>query len=373
LTFVLVAGAVWFSASLRYLAGLNLGYDQDHVVTVWINPQAAGYLQDQLPALHRRIVESVEALPGVRSAAVAMSGLASGSMWQSGITIEGYQPAPGEQPTIQQNVVGPDYFATVGMRVIAGRDFTERDNQERGQVAIVNEAAVRRYFSNGPVLGRRFGWDKPGVEIVGIVQDARVNNAHENAMPMAFYPLAQFKVYGGSLEVRVTSAPAARIREIRQALANVDRDLPIDRITTVRQQVDGNLRQDRLVTWLASLFGLLAMGLACFGIYGAMSYAVLRRTGEMGVRMALGAAPRRVFRMVLAESLGLLLAGLLAGTPLVVAAARAASKVVAGVDVNDPRTAIAAALAVAFAVALAGYFPARRASRLHPSAALRNE
>jgi ABC-type antimicrobial peptide transport system permease subunit len=153
----------------------------------------------------------------------------------------------------------------------------------------------------------------------------------------------------------------------------VDRNLPIDKITTLRQQVDGNLRQDRLVTWLASLFGSLAMGLACFGIYGAMSYAVARRAGEMGIRMALGAPQSRVFRMVFAESLALLAMGLAAGAPLVVAASQSLAKIVAGGDTQNPLVVAASALAVALAATLAAYFPARRASRLDPVAALRNE
>src|SRR5262249_11465607 len=155
-------------------------------------------------------------------------------------------------------------------------------------------------------IGQRFGWSKSQLEIVGVVADARINSARESAPPMAFFPLAAFTVYGGSLEVRVTGDPATRIREIRQAVMDVDRNLPIDSIPPVRQQVNGNFPQDPVVTWLASIFGALALALACFGIYGAMSYPVPRRTGEMGIRMALGATPPRVFTMVLSESLLLL-------------------------------------------------------------------
>jgi putative ABC transport system permease protein len=373
LTFVLVVGAAWFTASLRYLTRLSLGYDQDHVVTAWINPQSAGYPEAQLPALHRRLVESVEAIPGVESAAVAMCGLASGCRSTSGVDIPGYQAAPGENVQLQWNVVGVNYFPTVGMRLLAGRDFTERDTAKSASVAIVNEAAVRRYFSNRNPIGQRFGWGKSQLEIVGIVADARVNSAREAAPPMAFYSLAQSTVYGGALEVRVVGDPPTRIREIREAVMNVDRNLPVDSIHTVRTQVDGNFRQDRVITWLAAIFGALALSLACFGIYGAMSYAVTRRTGEMGIRMALGASPPRVFAMVLSESIALLAIGLVAGAPLLFAAARLIASVVLGVDLRDPLIVCGSALVVALAAALAAYLPARRASSLDPVAALRSE
>jgi macrolide transport system ATP-binding/permease protein len=372
LTFVLVVAAAWFTASLRYLARLNLGYDQDHVITVGIDPQSAGYPETQLPALHRRLVESVEALPSVESAVVAMCGLAAGCVSNSSVDIPGYQPAPGEEARLQWNIVGLNYFSTVGMRLLSGRDFTERDNGQT-PVAILNEAAVRRYFSARDPIGRRFGWGKAQAEIVGVVADARVNNAREAAPPMFFSPLAESTIYGGSLEVRVIGDPAARMREIREAVMNVDRNLPIDSIRTIRQQVSGDLRQDRVITWLAAIFGALALALACFGIYGAMSYVVTRRTGEMGIRKALGASPPRVFAMVLSESLMLLALGLLAGAPLLFASARLAATVVLGVDLRDPLIVCAAALAVAIAAAFAAYLPARRAALLDPVAALRAE
>jgi predicted permease len=371
--FVLLVAAAWFSGSLRYLARLNLGYDQDQVVTVWVRPELAGYPQQQLPALHRRLVESLEALPSVQSAVYAMCGLASGCRTGSSITVAGYQPAAGEDVRVQENRVGPHYFSTVGMRLFAGRDFTELDGDKAPLVAIVNQAAAQRYFPNGNAIGRKFGYGKPNVEIVGIVADARVNSEREAAPPMAFYPLSQGTVYGGCVEVRAAGDAAARIREIRQTMMQIDPNLPIDSIRTVRDQVNGNLRRDRLIVWLASVFGALALGLACFGIYGTMSYAVARRTNEIGIHMALGAVPGRVFRLVFCESLALLGTGLLMGAPLVLAASRPVSRVVLGVDVGDPLILVGAALVVTVTAAFAAYIPAWRASRVDPVVALRYE
>jgi len=373
LVFVLLVTATWFSASLRYLARLNLGYDQDQVVTVWVRPELAGYPQEQLPALHRRLVGSLEVLPGVQSAVYAMCGLASGCRTNSSITIAGYQPAAGENVEIQENRVGPHYFSTVGMRLVAGRDFTDQDKDEAPLVAIVNQAAVRRYFPNGKVIGRQFGYGKPSIEIVGIAGDARVNSEREPAPPMAFYPLAQGTVYGGCVEVRIAGDAAARIREIREAVMRVDSKLPIDSIRTVRDQVNGNMRRDQLIVWLGYVFAALALGLACVGIYGTMAYAVARRTNEIGIRMALGAAPGRVFRLVFGEALTLLGLGLVIGTPLVLAASRSVSKVVLGVDTRDPQILVLAVTVVTATAALAAYVPARRASRVDPIVALKYE
>jgi predicted permease len=301
-----------------------------------------------------------------------MCGLASGCRTSSSITVAGYQPAPGEDIKVQENRVGPHYFSTVGMRLLSGRDFTVRDTDRAPAVAIVNQTAARRYFL-GDAIGRKFGYGKPDVEIVGIVADARVNNEREPAPPMVFYPLAQGTVYGGCVEARIAGDAAPLIREIRAALMKTDPNLPIDSIRTVRDQVNGNMRRDRLIVWLASVFGGFALGLAGLGIYGTMSWAVARRTNEIGIRMALGAAPACVFRLVFRESLVLLGAGLAAGIPLGLAASHPVSRVVPGVDVSDPLILAGAALVVTLTAAFGASVPAGRASRVDPMAALRHE
>jgi predicted permease len=377
LTLILAVGAIWFADSLRNLANVRLGFDQEHVVTVWINPQSAGYASERLPELYRRLVDGVEAVPGVRSAAVAMCGLASSCRDISDIKIAGYDARPGEQVLVQENRIGPDYFSTVGMRLLAGRNFTGRDTKDAPPVAIVSESLARRYFPGGNAIGRRFGYTDTGAkadtEIVGIVGDARVNSAREEPPLMAYYPMQQGTVYGGSLEVRVTGDPAARMAEIRNAVRKVDRNLPVTQLTALSEQVSGNLRQDRLIMWLTSTFGLLALGLGCFGLYGVLSYAVARRMGELGIRLALGAPESRLFRMVFGESLALIAAGLALGLPFVFAASRVVSGILFGVKVNDPVLLGLAALTLTATAALTAFFPSRRASQVSPITALRYE
>jgi predicted permease len=375
-TLILVVGAMWFAESLRNLAKLNLGFDQEHVVTVWINPQSVGYPAGKLPALYQRLLESVEALPGVRSASVAVCGLVAGCRSTSDIQIAEYQARAGEQILVQENFVGLNYFSTVGMRLVAGRDFTDRDNDKAPLVAIVNEAFARRYFPRASPIGRRFGYtEKADTEIVGVVEDARVNSVREEPPVMAYYPLPQQQesVYAGSLEVRVAGDSVSRVAEIRRAVSAVDGTLPIDRVTTLSTQVSGDLRQDRLIMWLASTFGLLAVGLASFGMYGVMSYAVARRTAELGIRLALGAPQGRLFWTVFGESLGLVAVGLIIGLPFVFAVSDEVSGMLVGGKANDPVLVCVAALGLASIAALAAYPPARRASHVDPVIALRYE
>jgi predicted permease len=373
LTLVLAVGAVWLADSLGNLAHLHLGYDPEHVVTVWISPQSAAYPYDKLQALYRRLVERAEALPGIRSAAVAACGLAIGCHNTSDVHIAGYQPNQGEQVRFEENYVGVNYFATVGMRLLAGRGFSDRDNGKSPRVALVNEAAARRYFPNGNAIGQRFGYGKADTEIIGIVENARVSSVQEDPLPMAYYSIQQGMIYGFSLEVRVAGDPAARVADIRRAVTQVDPELPIEHVTTLAAQVNDNLRKERLVLWLTSVLGALALGLGCFGLYGVMSYAVAGRTAELGIRMALGAPRSRLFGMVFGESAALIAAGLVAGLPFVFGAARLVSGMLFGVKVGDPAPVCLAMGALAAATAIVAYIPARRAARVQPMTALRYE
>jgi len=371
LSLVVVFGAALFARSLRNLANVELGFDREHVLSVWIDPRSAGYDAAQLPLLYRRLVERAEAIPGVRSAAVSMCGLAvECRSITDGVKISGYQPAPGEEVRIQYNYVGPGYFSTVGMHLVNGPDFDPRD--KAGQFVIVNQATVRRYFANRNPLGQRFGENLQS-EIIGVVQDARVNRVRDSAAPMAYYPLEGNLVYAESLEVRAAGEPNTVVTDVRKALNAVAPDLPIDRITPLALQVDRSLSTERMGSVVTTAFGVLALGLACFGLYGVMAYAVSRRTSEIGVRMALGARPAHVLWVVLKEALILIALGLAAGVPVVIFASRSISALLYGLQPNDPVTLLTTVGILTAVAVLAALWPAWRASRVNPVAALRNE
>lgn len=371
LSLVLVVGAGLFVRSLQNLVTLPLGFETEHIVSAGISPRLGAYDGKQLPALYQRLVEGVEAIPGVESAAVAMCGLMTGCRSNvDGLTITGYNSQPGEQVVLQENRIGPKYFETVGMRMAAGRNFDERDVDDK--VAIVNEAAVQRYFKGRSPIGQRFGEDKPTFEIVGVVRDARVNSVREAVAPMAFYPLEP-GMYVGVLEVRTAGAPGAISETLRKAIAKVDPNLPLDRVTVMADQAGSTLRQERLIARLTTVLGILALGLACLGLYGVMSYGVKQRTSELGIRFALGASRPRVLWTILGESLMLIAVGLAIGLPLVLALSRSVGTMLFQVSPSNLTTLITSVLLLLVVGAGSGYVPAWRASRMNPLTALRHE
>lgn len=373
LSLMLAVGAGLFLRSFSNLATLPLGYEPK-VIWAAISPSTGGYTLEELPGLYQRIVERAEALPGVESATIAMCGLMSGCRsGADGLSISGYTAQPGEQIAVQENKVGPRYFTTVGMTIAAGRDFDARDIGSDAPIAIVNEAMVRKYFNGRDPIGQRFGYDQPDIEIVGVVRDARVYSVREPAGPMVFYPLDRTPSYVGSMHVRASGDAVAIADALRKALRESEPKLPVARTTTLTELASETLRQERLIARLTTVLGLLALALACLGLYGLMSYAVKQRTAELGIRFALGAPRPRVLWMVFRESLMLMIAGLVIGIPLVIAASRLIGTLLFDVSPNDPWI-VAGAMLVLFVVgASASYLPAWRASRVDPLTALRTE
>jgi predicted permease len=375
LSLLLVVGAALFAKSFRNLTQLDLGFATEHLVSAAINPRIAGYQLRELPALYDRLVDRVKAIPGVQSATVAACGLVSGCRSRSdGIKISGYEPRSNEQVVIQFNLVGAGYISTVGMRLVAGRDLTPDDERRATRVALINETFARRYFANRSAIGERFGERTIDTEIVGVVQDARVNSVQEPAEPMAFVPMSrESPLYVGALDVRASGDPRSIAAALRNAVAEAEPSLPIDRITMLSARVGDALSQERVVAALTTAFGALALGLACVGLFGVMSYHVARRSSEFGLRMALGAPRASVLWMTFRESLVVVVIGLGVGLPAVFASGRLVGSMLFETRANDPVIVVSATLALAAVAAVAGLIPALRASRVDPIVALRQD
>jgi predicted permease len=373
LSLVLLVTAGLFARSFRHLLDLDPGFDRESVIAIRVDPRTAGFTEQQLPDLYRRLVERIEAVPGVASAAVAADGVVSGSISISSIEVAGYQKGPDEQIQFQTDSVGIDYFHTVGMHVVEGRDFTSGDDKNAPKVAIVNRTLARRYFPGRSAIGQRFGDDKPDVQIVGVVADARVNDIREPVPIMAWYPIAQNPQYIDCITVRATGNPLAVAAQLHRAVSQAAPNLTVARIRTLEEQIRTGLLQERLIVQLTSAFGALALLLAAVGLYGVMSYAVARRTAEFGLRMALGASRREVLWMMIRDSGLIIVTGLACGLPLMLAAARIVNSMLFRVSAADPLAISIATITLVVVAFAAAAIPALRASRVDPMVALRYE
>jgi predicted permease len=378
LSLLLLTGAGLFVQTLRNLRTLDLGFAAEQIVQARVNPQVSGYKPEQLPELYRRLLERLNSAPGVRSASLAASGFRTGRSRTCCIAVEGYTHRADEDREIQILSVTPGYFQTLGLPLLAGRDFapSEVSNNKPGEfpkIAVINETMARRYFGQASPLGRRFGWGdkevKYDTEIIGVVRDANYGNLRDRTRPLIYFP-----DQGSSLiVVRAAADATALLTTIRQAIQAVDKNLEITSIRTVPQLLEQALVQERLLAKLAGFFSLLALLLACIGLYGVMSYDVARRTHEIGIRMALGAQGGHVLRMVLRETLWLVASGLVIGLGAALATLKLIESLLFGLRPTDPLTLALATLLLLAVAALAGWLPARRAARVDPMLALRHE
>jgi predicted permease len=378
LSVVLLIGAGLFLRTLVNLANVDTGFNKENVLLFEIEPQAVGYKEDShLVNLYQQIEQKVRAEPGVRAASISFLTFNQGE-WTSPVSISGHAPTHKDDMMTTHNVVGPRYFAAMGIPLLTGRVLGLQDTENSPKVAVINETMAKWYFPDSSPIGRRFGIGgdpkhSNDIEVVGVVKDAKRESLRERPFPEAYYPYTQRAGFYNNLEVRYTGDPAGVIAEVRHAVGEVDKSLPLSYQNTLAQQVEQSLASETLIARLSSFFGLLAVFLACIGIYGLMSYTVARRTSEIGIRVALGADRSTVLRMVMREGLILALVGIAIGLPAALAANRLVSGMLFGLSPTDPLSMTAASITLLALALVACYIPARRAAKVDPMVALRYE
>jgi predicted permease len=357
------------------------------VVVFGLDEYSAGYGQDaHLAGLQRQIEDRVQALPGVRAASFSMFTFNEGE-WSDPVTVQGVPRTPENSHDVLYNVVGDQYFATFGLPLLAGRTFKEQDKEGAPLVAVINETMAKRFFPGVSPVGYRFGMGNDpshsgDIEIVGVAKDAKYVTLSEPSQMAAYFPWSQHLQYFSNFSVRYSGEREAVINEVRDAIAQIDPHVMVSNVAPLAAQVQASIGNQELIAQLSTFFGLSAAVLVCVGIYGLMSYTVARRTREIGVRIALGAARSSVQWLVLRESLTLACIGVLIGVPFAVLGAKLVvkledphllSRVLYGVGPFDPLSVVLGLFVILFASTLAGFMPARRASRVEPMVALRAE
>lgn len=378
LSLLLLVGAGLFVRTLINLQRIPTGFNQENAMLFKVDTSATGLKgkDPELPAMLREVEEKVEAIPGVQAASFAFYTFHQGMWTGPAYTRERPDMTPALRE-IRNNIVGPDFFAAMGIPLVMGRGFGPQDTAGSQKVAVISESMAQRFFPGGSPLGKRFGIEGPdsteALEVIGVVKDAKFGKLTEDVAPIAFYPHSQAPDVLGNLVVRFSGPASSVVPQVRQTIQQINQNLPIDDVVSLSDHVGRSLVQQKLVARLASFFGLLALLLACVGLYGVMSYGVARRTNEIGIRMALGAQNRSVLWLVLREALVLVVIGLVVGVLASLVLTKTAASLLYELKPNDPLT-IALATSLLLAVALlAGYLPARRAVRVDPMMALRDE
>jgi predicted permease len=373
---VLLVGGSLLIRSLRNLENTPLGFSTHGLVVFGVKPQNIRSIPDGV-AFYQHLIGKLRALPGVESVTIMEERLGSWSSDNSDMTVDGKLPdAAGGSRTVRSNVAGPDFFTTLGVPVLAGRDFADSDTASSPHVGIVNEEFAKRFFPNQNPLGHHIGpsgFDYQ-MTVVGVVKDHKYRSIDEKPIPMAWYMYDQIPIIGRmNVELRVHGAPLAILPAARKALQELDPNLPLIEPTTQQAQFETTISQQLLFARLAGFFGLLAVVLVATGLYGTLAYRVNNRTMEIGVRMAVGARRGQVVWMVLRDSLLLTAAGVAIGIPLAMLVGRTLISTLYGVKPYDATSFALAALGVAIVAASASLVPARRAAAIDPLQALRSE
>ncbi len=404
LSLVLMAGAVLMTRSLNNLEHQNFGLVMANRYVMHVDPAGAGYTVDRLPGLYRQVEERFSSLPGVANVGMALYSPLEGDNWGECVIQQGHPaPGPNDKCGSTWDRVSPNFLPSVGVPILHGRDLSDQDTQTSQPVAIVNQEFVKRFYPKDDPIGKHFGIDLPqysgAFEIVGVFRDFKMNNPRSDPRPVFLRPLAQFyngyrtwpgggpapsfidAIIGGETQSMFIDAiivnfrtPQLNVDELlRRTLASIDPNLTVVDLRTFDAQVASNFTEDRLVARLTTLFGILALILASVGLYGVMTYFVAKRTGEIGIRMALGATRSSVLRSVMWSALLQIVIGLAFGIPFALLAGHLMASQLYGVGASDPWALAGAAVVLALCAVVASLVPARRAASIEPMQALRTE
>jgi predicted permease len=376
LSLVLLSTAGLFTQSFTNLVRRQPGFRTDQLLTFRVNGTTAGYTGDRAQALYREIARRLASIPGAGEVSVAEFSPLSNSEASTNVMVDGYTPAEGENMDADVNAVAPGFLRVLGARLVAGREFAETDAAKSPAVAIVNEAFARRFFQGKSPVGKHMSRGAGGpldIQIVGEVADMKNLNLKDPPKPTYFIAFSQARVYQATFFVRSRNAGSSLAAEVRSTVAQVDRNLAVASLETMRTKLENNVSTDRLLAALTSSFGLLALVLTAIGLYGVIAYVVTRRTTEIGIRMALGADAQRILQLVLREVVWIVAAGAAVGLTGALAVSRVVRSQLFGMEGGSAWLVALAALVLAAVAMAAGWLPAWRASRIEPLEALRHE
>ena len=372
----LLIAAGLFVKSLAKVSRVDLGLRMENVVTFGVSPELNAYSQERSQALYARIEEELAAQPGVTSVTSAMVAVLAGNNWGTDVTVQGFQRGPDIDSNSRFNMVGPDYFKTLGIPLLAGREFTRQDAGKSPKVAIVNEAFVRKFKLGPDAVGKLMTdeGEKLDTQIVGVARDAKYSEVKGAVPPLFFTPYKQGeRVSSMTFYVKTAADPAQFTGQIPRILQEIDPNLPVENLRTLEEQARENVYMDRFIGIMSTSFAVLATLLAAIGLYGVLAYTVAQRTREIGLRMALGAAPARVRLMILRQTGIMTIIGAVVGLLAALWIARAAEGILFDMEGRDPVVFLGAALTLAVVAMAAGFIPAHRASKVDPMVALRYE
>ena len=374
LSTVALISAGLFVRSLREAYEADPGFDPHRVLLASFDPFLSGHDDNHGREFYRRLIERVRTLPGVQSVTLArrlpltLSGIAFAN-----VVIDGYTPAKDEDMHLNYETVGPDYFRTMRIPLVQGRDFDERDNEHARGVVIINETMARHYWTGGDALGRRIKLDKSWLQIVGIAKDVKNRTLNEALQPFLYVPFLQDYRSNMILVARTVIEPKTMFHAVRAETAALDPKIPMFDAKTFEEHIGLSLFLQRMAATILSIFGLLALSLTAVGVYGVMAYAVSQRTRELGIRISIGASRSDVLKLILGQGLTLSVVGLIGGLVTALVVTRFSAHLLYGVSSADPVTFTVIALLLLGVAVVSGYFPARRATRIDPVVALRME